>query len=309
LLPPDEATNRLTLIMRLALQLRDYPKAILFANRAIASTLEPDPEAFGFLGQAQYLSGDYKSAAASMAQALERARKAGKPVVESWLQVQLSSHGQLRDVAGVLSTLKELAVAFPKKKNLQDLFTQWKHEKSDDRNLLNLYRLMFELQLLQNAEDYLRLAQLAVDMGLPGEAIQVLERGKADKKFTDEVDQEHARRQLQAARTAAVADRKTLASLEESTQSNSGEDEVQRGVALASYQQYDEAVAALERGIAKGGIKRPDQANLSLGQTLVKLNRPAEAQAAFEKVEKSSPLSVVAQLWRIYTAQPSPLGT
>jgi len=309
LLPPAEATNRLKLVTQLALQLQDYSKAILFASRAIAATPDGEPELYGLLGQAQYLSRDYKAAAVTTGQAVAKARQAGKPLVESWLQMQLSSYGQLKDEAGVFDSLKQLAVAFPKKAYLQDLFNQWQLIKGDDRNLLNLCRLMFELNLLQNADDYLKFAQVAVDMGLPGEAIKVLERGTADKKFTDEVEQERARRQMAAAKLAVVTDRNTLAAMEQSTAAKTGEDEAQLGIALASYGQYQKAAEALQRGIAAGGIKRPDQAQLLLGQALLKLGRPAEAQAAFAAVPESAPLGAVAQLWRAYTAQPSPLGT
>jgi tetratricopeptide (TPR) repeat protein len=308
LLPPEQVGDRLKLITQLAMQLKDYPKAIQFADRAIAATPDAQPDIYALRGQAQYLSGDYRGATASMAAAVERARKAGQPPEENWLQVQLSGHAQLKDEAGVLRALQALAIAFPKKAYLEDLFAQWKRTSDDDRSLHHLYRLMFRLNLLGSAEDYLKLAELAVEMGFPGEAIRVLERGKKDGKFADEVDAEHARRKLETAKSAAIADRKTVAAMEASTEPKSGDEEAAFGMALASYEQYVKALEALERGIAKGGIRRPDQAQLLLGQVLLELNRPADAQAAFAKVEPSAPLGTVAQLWRVYSAEPAPLG-
>ena len=102
-----------------------------------------------------------------------------------------------------------------------------------------------------------------------------------------------------------MTDRKTVQNLEQSTAKKSGEDDAQLGVALASYEQYDKAVQALQSGIAKGGVKRLDQAQIVLGYALLKLNRREESQAAFASVDANSQLGTIAQLWKAYTAQPA----
>jgi hypothetical protein len=304
LLPPGEATDRLKLVAQLALQFKDYPKAAQFAAKAIESAATPDSDLYAILGQAQYLAENYPAAADAMSKAADAARKAGKPVSENWLQVQLSSHAQAKDVPGVLHSLQQLAIAFPKKKYLTDLFNQWKRSEGDDRLMLNLHRLVFALGILEESEDYLRLAQLAVSTGMPGEAVSVLEKAKADKVFSDEVDAERARRQLQVAKEAAATDRKTLQSMKAATGERSGEDAVQLGLAAMSFGEYQLAADALQSGIAKGGVKRVDQAQLLLGQTLLKLNRMADAKAAFDSVDAASKLKVAAQLWEAYTSRP-----
>ena len=294
---------------QLYLQLKDYPKVIEYGNKLIAASPEPQADVLALIGQAKYLSNDYRGAIDSMSQAADAARKAGKPVEENWLQIKLSGYVQIKDAPGVLATLKDLAIGYPKKNYLTDLFGQWKREQAEDRTVLNLYRFMFHLNLLEFSEDYLKMAQLATEMGFPGEAIAVLERGNVDKKFADEVEHEQYRKQLASAKTAAVNDRKTLATLEQQSAANkSGEDDAQLGVALASYEQYDKAVKFLQSGIAKGGIKRLDQAQIVLGHALLKLNRFDESQAAFGSVDAASPLHTISQLWRAYTKQPPPLG-
>ena len=45
-----------------------------------------------------------------------------------------------------------------------------------------------------------------------------------------------------------------------------------------SYGQNDKAVAAISKGIAKGGLKSPDEANLLLGIAQLRLRNAAEAQ-------------------------------
>jgi tetratricopeptide (TPR) repeat protein len=307
LLPEKDRPDRLKILTQLYMQLKDYPKAIEYGNELIESKPEPQPDILAMVGQAKYLSQDYRGAVDSLEKAVSIARSAGTKVEENWLQVVLSGYVQLKDAPGVLATLKELAVAYPKKTYLTDLFGQWKRSENDDRIVLNLYRVMFALNLLEFSEDYLRMAQLDMEMGFPGEAITVLERGNADKKFADEVEQVQYKKQLAAAKAAAVNDRKTLATLEQGG-TKTGEDEVQLGVALASYEQYDKAVTFLQSGISKGGVKRLDQAQIVLGHALHKLNRTADSQAAFGGVDKAAQLGLIAALWKAYTQVPSPIS-
>ena len=306
LLPAKDAADLTKLVAQIALQLKDYPKAVQYSTKAIESAATPDAELYALRGQAQYLAEDFKGATETMAQAVDVARKAGKPVDETWLQIELSGYVKLKDEPGVLRTLQELAIAFPNEKYLQDLFNEWnRQQKDDDRPLLNLYRLMLQQGLLPDGESYLRLAQLALDAGMPGEAVTVLGQAAANKAFADEMKTERARRQLSAAKAAAATDRKALQALEQATTERSGEDEVQLGLALISFGEHARGAEALQRGIAKGGVKRLDQAQILLGQSLVKLNKPAEARAAFESVDAASEVKTIAQLWQAYTTQPA----
>ena len=54
-----------------------------------------------------------------------------------------------------------------------------------DRNLLQMYRLVAEVDVLKRPEDYTEFAQLAIEAGSPGEAEQVLEKGLQKNVFTD----------------------------------------------------------------------------------------------------------------------------
>ena len=309
LLSPDLTHQRLSLVTQLYLQLKNYPKAIEFGNKLLAASPQPDPETLVLLGKAKYLSQDYAGSIADMSRAIDLKNKSGTKAEEDWVALLLSGYVQTKDAKGVLATLKQLAVSYPKKQYITDLFNQWKREPNmDDRLALNLYRVMFHLNLLEYSEDYLKMAQLAVDLGFPGEAITVLNKGNADKKFADEVEQVQYKKQLASANQLAVTDRKTVAGLEQSAATKgTGEELAQLGVAQASYEQYEKAAQSLQAGIAKGGVKRLDQAQIVLGYALVKLNRIDEAQAAFGSVAPDSPLSTVAQLWKAYTVQPSPL--
>ena len=197
---------------------------------------------------------------------------------------------------------------FPNHNYWEQLLAVTQHvDESDDRVTLNLYRLMLELDAMRRDTDYVEMAQLAIEAGVPGDAVKVLDKGFQNKVLESE-DVARRRSLLQEAKTAAAADQKALAGLEgEARNAKAGEADVGLGTAYLSYDQYDKAAEALRRGLQKGGVKRPDEAQLLLGTALLKLNQQDEAVKAFEAVPDTSKYARVANLWEIYAKGPRPV--
>jgi tetratricopeptide (TPR) repeat protein len=318
-LPPERMDERLRLLMQLSYEIKRYEKAVQFGNRVLEGVEQPEPDLRSMLGRAYYLAGDHRNAVTAMEAAIEDARAAGKPVEETWVQVQLSSHVELNDSAGILRSLERLAVRFPKKRYWDDLFRLMKRQPdADQRATLNLYRLMFDTDMLQGVDDYVETGRIAMRMGFPGEAVSVLEQGRNRELFAGELEEERGRQMLQEAQTAARADRRALAALEtEAKAAKNGEADVQLGIAYISYGQYEQGVEAIERGREKGGLRHPSEADLMLGRALFKLGRKEDAAAAFERVgagqasgdELRQQLGLLADLWLVYLRQPSAVSS
>jgi hypothetical protein len=302
-LPADQTKDRLKIITQLQMQLKSYPQVIENAKKLLSMDSEPQLPVRQLLAQSYYVTEQYQPAADTLKQMIPLAEASKQPVEENWLQMLLGSQVRLQDAPGVLDTLKRLAVTYPQDQYLKDLYNQWKRVEQEDRVKLNLYRLMFELNRLEFSEDYMAMAQLASSAGFPGEAITILERGNTDKKFVDEVEQVQYRKQLASAKTSAQTDRKAVAATEATIGSKGGEEQVQLGLALASYGEFGKAAQWLQSGITKGGVKRLDQAQIMLGYALHKANRTADAQTAFSSIDPASQLGVIAQLWRAYVAK------
>jgi hypothetical protein len=108
---------------------------------------------------------------------------------------------------------------------------------------------------------------------------------------------------LEAAKRQVAEDRKTLSQFEkEATASKAGEADVKLGEAFLSYDQPAKAVEAMQRGIAKGGVKSLDDANLSLGRAFLAAGDRTAAETAFSLVKKPD-YALLTQLWLIHTAQ------
>ena len=77
----------------------------------------------------------------------------------------------------------------------------------------------------------------------------------------------------------ASEDMQVLAQLEsEAAAASSGLAWVKLGEAYASYGQYDKAIAALQKGIQKGGLQNPEDAKLDLGIAYLHSGQKAKAK-------------------------------
>lgn len=72
--------------------------------------------------------------------------------------------------------------------------------------------------------------------------------------------------------------------------------------------QYDKGVGFIQQGIAKGGLKQPDEAKLRLGAAQVKAGRKDDAIKTFESVKAGGGLSDVAKVWIMTLKQPAGAG-
>jgi tetratricopeptide (TPR) repeat protein len=83
------------------------------------------------------------------------------------------------------------------------------------------------------------------------------------------------------------------------TDASGGQEDVLLGQIYLSYGQYDQAVAALNRGIKKGGVRDPDEAHMSLGIAYLQLGLRDLADEAFRTVDGGSPWARLAELRRL----------
>ena len=80
-----------------------------------------------------------------------------------------------------------------------------------------------------------------------------------------------------------------------------GEVDVKLGESYFTYGRYDDAIAALQKGIEKGGLKDPADAQTTLGIALLAAGKKDQAVATFEKAATSQGAAAqVAHVWTLY---------
>ena len=287
--PETERPQRLRVMTQLSVQNKQYPKALQYGDEYLK--LNPgDADIALQLTQVRYISGDIAGAKASA----EKIIQASAQPPEQALLVALRANYELKDSAGVMSALETLVRLYPQQKYWEDLLNNQLFRTKDERGLRALYRLMNDTNTLDKGEEYAEMGSTLITGGFPNEAKQVLERGMSANLFQGD-QKTRAQADLERARSGAALDAKDLPTA--ATQLASAKTPQQMigiGKLYFSAGQYDQAVDAMQKGLAKGGLKPDDvdDANLLIGIANARLGKAAEATTAFDALKNPTLVEV-----------------
>jgi tetratricopeptide (TPR) repeat protein len=306
LLPPEQVPDRLRLMAQLYLQTepKDLARSGEFGKRWLEATGTRDPAILGLVGQAAYFSDNFSDAAKYSSEAVAVAKAAGQKPEENWLLILQSSYSKLKNTPGITEATTELVRYYPRKEHWNTLTDALLAQAaSKDRQILQVFRLMYQVDAMDDADEFTEAASSATLLGSPGEALQFMEKGYATGVLETSGDKAKSQALLGESRRLAASDEKTLPQFEkEAMAAKAGEADVKLGEAYLSYDQPAKGLEAIQRGIGKGGVKSIDEANLSLGRAYILTKNTAEAVKAFESV-KSPEYALLAQLWSIHAGQ------
>jgi Flp pilus assembly protein TadD len=311
LMPPEQVNDRLKAIAKMYYQTKDYAKAADAAKKYVDKN-PGDEEMEALLAQSYYLADNFSAAKTAMGTLIGEIEQKGQTPKEAYLNFQLSSNVKLKDDAATLESLKKMVRYYPSDKYWENLLDIYRHKTSSDRVVLGYYRLMSEVGVLKQKGDYLEMAQLSTNTGLPGESAAILQKGTQSGllKTADKKEQARIDAALADSTRLATADKASLPQLaKDAEKSPKGQADVALGQAYASYGQTDDAIAALQRGIKKGGVTDADEANLSLGIAYLKKGQKDQARQAFETVKGDSKWHDLAQLWLLRVQAPAASAT
>src|SRR5437762_5120224 len=302
--PQSEVPTRVRQLAEANYQVKNYDKAIEFGNRAIKGGFA-DEELRTLVGQAYYLKGDWKGTLHFEEGQVDNVIKEGRTPKGEALQLILSACVKLNDQPCETRALERVVTYYPKPDYwYQLLFTLRQQTSGNDANTLQTYRLMSEVDVLKNPEDYTEMAQLALEAGSPGEAQRILEKGLAKGVFTDARAKAKNQRLLETAKKAAATDRASLPRIaKEADAAATGAKNVGLGLAYFGYGEYDKAVEEITKGLTKGGLRNEGEARLLLGISQLKAGHKEDAAETFHAVKGDPSLERLANLWTLHAKQ------
>lgn len=301
--PKSELPTRVKQLLTISYQLKNYDKVIQYGETAQKGGYA-DEEIQTLIGQAYYLKGDYKKSTAMMDSIIQNMTKSGKKPKEQTLILVQNACTKSGDNNCLQRTYEQLVTYYPKAQYWQNLVdAMYKTQAAapggnNDKNMLQVYRLAAAVDVLKKPSDFTEYAQLALERGSPGEAQAVLEQGFAKKIFTEKRDIDRNQRLLDMAKKQAAADPSTLAK-KATTTGTASDPDVSMGLAYLGAQQYDKAVEAISRSLAKNP-QNPD-ARLTLGIAELRAGRKDEARKAFKSVKGDPTLERLANLWTLHS--------
>jgi hypothetical protein len=252
--------------------------------------------------QSQYLGGDLAGAVRELTSEIQADERGGTPPAEDRLKLLLNAATKQGDNNSVVYAMERLVTYYPRKEYWVDLMSRMQRKPTfSDRLSLDAYRLSLATGSMSSPSDFMEMAQLALQANLPTEGKQIVDKGFASgalgtgadagrhKRLRDLVD-----KQLGAETAARSQDEK------QALEAKSGDDLVTFGMVLVYSGQAAKGVQLIQQGIAKGNLKRPEDAKLHLGIAQLAAGDKAKAQATFKIVQGSDGTSDLARLWALY---------
>jgi tetratricopeptide (TPR) repeat protein len=298
---PEETARTSRLLFQLAAQNQQNAKALEY-GKTVTESGTASPNDFLIMSQLYYLQKDCKNAVIWGDKAAAQFHKAGETPKEVLYQIKLQCASDAGDSAATTAALYELVRLTNKTSYWNNLIRMERQDERDDANTLMIYRVMHDTNSMNADTDYIEMAQLLGDKGLPGEAQMVLEKAMSSGVLKDE-HKERTTRLLNAMKTRADADKKGLPALEaEASKNPAGQLDVKLGEVYFGTGDYQNAVTAINRGIQKGQVKQLDEAYVYLGRSYAALKNYPEAKKAFAQLKTVPKISPrVLKLWETYS--------
>jgi len=286
-------------LSRLAYGAKDYAKAAQYISdyQAAGGT---KPEVTSLLAQAYYLGADYPKAGAALKRQIAALEKAGKSPAKTQLELLANVALKQDDMAGYADALQYLVQYYPTPEYWLDLIARTTRQPGfSQRYALDVYRLRQTTGTLTQAADYVEAAQLALQAGYPGEAKRYVDAGYAAQVLGQGVEAERHQRLKALIERKMSEDRATLAEGEALAAQQAGGDAlVAAGMNRAGYGDTDQAIALIQKGIAKG-VKSADYAKLQLGYVQFLAGQADQAKATLATVKAADGAQALARLWML----------
>ncbi|HEY2779586.1 MAG TPA: tetratricopeptide repeat protein [Steroidobacteraceae bacterium] len=297
----EELPKTYRILFQLAATNKQDAKAIEYGKQASEGGTLTDNDLM-IMAQLYYQIKDCKNSGVWGDKAIAAFKKAGEPPKEVLYQLKLQCASDANDTGAMKAGLYDLIRLTNKTSYWNNLIRLERQDERDDHNTLMIYRVMYDTNSMNADTDYIEMAQLLGDAGLPGEAQAVLEKAISSGVLKDE-HKERTNRLVNALKTRADADKKGLPALDAEAQKNAaGQLDVKLGEVYFGSGDYQNAATAISRGIGKGSIKQMDEAYVYLGRAQVALKNNAEAKKAFEKLKSLPNISPrVLKLWELYS--------
>ena len=260
---------------------------------------KPNATAYILLAQGYYQVKDFDSALNNVETAIAMYEGEGKLPKEQWYNLARFLYFDKNDIDNALSTLYTLIEYYPKKQ----YWVQASHlygEKKNEPKQLAMMETAYVQGLLDKSSEVVQVAYLYLNAEVPYPAAQVMEQG-----FKDELVEEKSKNYelTGSAWRQAQEVAKAIPNMEKAAElSDKGELYTRLGNVYLDSDEHKKAIGAVKKGLAKGGVKRPDSARLVLGMAHFNLGDYNSAKKAFREAAKDERSEKYARQWIRYIA-------
>jgi tetratricopeptide (TPR) repeat protein len=271
-----------------------YQDALNLLEEYFTLETNPAPDNYILYAQNLYQVNRYAEMVEPIEKAISEAERRETEVREDWYVLLNFAYFQQEDYEKVRDIQKILLANWPKKRywfSLAGAYT----ELGEDQNLVAAYDAAHTQGMLEKESEFVTMAQLYMQAEVPYKAAKLMQ-AEMDAGTVSKEAKNY--RLLSQALTLAAEDEASIPALQEAARlSDEGELNLRLGNAHLNLSQYGECVAAIREGLRKGGIKSPDNAQISLGMCLYNQKEYQDAITAFREAAKTQRSARIARQW------------
>jgi len=293
-LEPQMAKQTTYTLVQLLTMEEQYPRALSTLNKWFTLESNPAPEPYILKAQILYNLQQYPEMIPAIETAMQIARDRGNPVKEDWYGLLNFAYFQEENYVMVRDIQKILLQNWPKARYWKSLAGAYT-ELGEDEKLIYAYDAAHTQGLLTKDSEFITMAQLYLQAEVPYKAGTLLQE-KMDAGVVQKNEKNY--RLLSQAWMLAQEDDKAIPALKEAARlSTDGELDQRLANAYLNTGNYSECVKSANTAIRKGGLKNPDNIQISLGMCLYNLRKYSEAKAAFNEASRTPRSSRQADQW------------
>ena len=250
------------------------------------------------LPRIMYLQEDYPGAVKELMAQVEADEKANRVPSFDVLHLIISCHLKTKNTDGYTQILERMVTYYPKKEYWGDLLYRVVGKPTfAERLRLDWYRLLLITDNLEDADQYNEMAELALFAGLPHEAKKIVDAGFAANLLgTGKNAAKHKPLREKVAKQAAE-DAKAMEAGDVIKSIKTSIGMVNTGYNYVVYGQFEKGISLIEQGIAKGGLKAPEEAKLHLGMAYLQSGNRAKAEEVFKTIQGKDGTADLARYW------------
>jgi len=260
-------------------------------------TENPNANAYVLLAQGYYQTKDYDRALLNVKKAISMYKAKDKLPKEQWYNLARFLYFEQNDINKTVEVLEELLQYYPKKQYWVQLSHMYGEQQKESEQL-SAMETAYVQGMLDKGTEQVTMAYLYLNAEVPYKAARVMDKGLKN----DSIEGKSKNWEIagSAWRQAQEIDKAIPAMEEAASRSDKGELYTRLGNVYLDGDQYKKAITALNKGLSRGGVKRPDTARLVLGMAYFNTRQYPKAREAFVAAGRDERSAKYANQWIKY---------
>ncbi|MEP4148992.1 MAG: hypothetical protein ABJL54_17375 [Halioglobus sp.] len=260
-------------------------------------TETPNAAAYVLLSQGYYQMKDYNKALLNVEKAISMYNEKGKLPKEQWYNLARFLYFEKGDINKTVDVLETLLTHYPKKQYWVQISHMYGEQKKESEQL-SAMETAYVQGMLDKGTEQVTMSYLYLNADVPYKAAKVMDKGLKDGSIEDK--SKNWEIAGSAWRQAQEVDKAIPAMEKAAAKSDTGELYARLGNIYLDGDDNKKAISAINKGLARGGVKRPDNARLVLGMAYFNVKQYEKARDAFKAASRDERSAKYASQWIKY---------